>query len=197
MGICISRDKIVEFRLTLLLLHDTYINNNDFVNNKVTEFIEKYNKFNKSCDESINSNLIEYTKMSIEYSLFETGITQMYHLFEQFIKIYFNINLSEDCFNNAKKIAKNYDYNFTNNSYFELVNKYRLLNNSIKHGGIEELRKEHCYLINQAYDNNDYGTILDNILNITINEIDECCNCLYNFVEEMNAYFEDMGYIDD
>ena len=52
-------------------------------------------------------------------------------------------------------------------------------------------------LINQTYDNNDYGTILDNKLNITIDEIDECCNCLYNFIDEMNIYFENMGYIDN
>lgn len=197
MCICVSKDKIDGFRLTLLLLHDTYINNNAFVDNKVNEFIKKYNKFSKNSKEKINPNLIEYVKMSITYSLFETGIIQMYHLFEQFIKIYFNINLAEDCFKNAKEIAKKYDYNLMNNSYFELVNKYRLLNNAIKHGGIEELKKEHCYLINQTYDDNDYGTILDNKLNITIDEIDECCNCLYNFVEEMNTYFEDMGYIDN
>lgn len=197
MKIGVSKDKMDGFRLTLLLFHDTYTNNSDFTDNKVNEFINKYNKYSKCSKENNNSNLIEYVKLSITYSLFQTGIIQMYHLFEQFIKMYFKINLESDCFKDAEEIAKRYHYNWRSNSYFNAVNKYRLLNNAIKHGGVEKLKKEYRYLINQTYNENDYGTILDNKLNITNNELDECCSCLYNFVEEMNTYFEDMGYIED
>lgn len=197
MGICISKDKLDSYRLNLLLIHDTYTCNNDLINNKASEFLKKYQEYNKMDDKKINSALINYAKMTISYSLLEIGITQMYHLFEQFIKIYFNIDLENDYFNKAVKQSKKYNYNLEENEYFELVDKYRLLNNAIKHGGIENLREKYSNLINDTHNDNDYGTILDDKLNITENELDECCSCLYKYIDEMNAYFEDMGYIEE
>lgn len=197
MGIYISKDKLDSYRLNLLLIHDTYTCNNDLINNKASEFLKKYQEYNKIDDKKINSALISYAKMTISYSLLETGITQMYHLFEQFIGIYFNIDLEKNHFTIAGKQSKKYEYNLKENEYFELVNKYRLLNNAIKHGGIENLRKKYPNLINDTHNGNDYGTILDDKLNITENELDECCSCLYKYIDEMNAYFEDMGYIEE
>ena len=133
-----------------------------------------------------NDEKFDNDRYELIEKIYESGVTRL-----------INAGYSLESSKYALEIAKKYDYDLMNNSYFESVNKYRLLNNAIKHGGIEELKKEHCYLINQTYDDNDYGTILDNKLNITIDEIDECCNCLYNFVEEMNIYFENMGYIDN
>lgn len=197
MGICISKDKLDGYRLSLLLIHDTYTNNDEIISKKVDEFMEKYNQYNKQKDinKSVNFNISNYAKMSISYSLLETGITQMYHLFEQFVKIYFNIDLEKD-YKETKKLANTYNYDLKQNEYFELVDKFRLINNSIKHGGIEDLRKKYPNLINDTYNDNDYGTILDDKLNITESELDECCRCLYKFVDEMNTYFEDMGYIE-
>ena len=197
MKIQVSKDKLDGFRLNLLLIHDTFTNNREMVNKKADKFIEKYNQYNKqnSINNIIYSNLSSYAKMSISYSLLETGITQMYHLFEQFVKIYFNIDLEKD-YKETKKLANTYNYDLKQNEYFELVDKYRLINNSIKHGGIEDLRKKYPNLINDTYNDNDYGTILDDKLNITESELDECCRCLYKFVDEMNTYFEDMGYIE-
>lgn len=197
MSVYISRDKLDDYRLNLLLIHDTYTNNKEFIDKKVDTFLNKINKHNglKSKVKISNSNLDNYTRMSISYSLFETGITQMYHLFEQFLKMYFNVDLEKD-YKNVIKIANQYDYNLTENEYHKLMNKYRLLNNAIKHGGIINLEKEYPSLVNQTYNDNDYGTILDNKLYITEVELDECCSCLYSFVDEMNTYFEDMGYIE-
>ena len=197
MAIYVSKDKLDSYRLNLLLIHDTYTNNEEMINRKVNAFLKKYNDYNKlNNDKNIDSNLGEYLKISISYSLFETGITQMYHLFEQFLKIYFNINLEKD-FKNTSKIANRYDYDLTKNEYYELVDKYRLLNNAIKHGGIYKLENAYFSLINQNDNNDDYGTIMDDKLNITENELNECCVCLYKFVDEMNAFFQDMGFVEE
>lgn len=198
MGICISKDKLDGYRLSLLLIHNIYTNNDEIISKKVDKFMEKYNQYNKQKDinKSVNFNISNYAKMSISYGLLETGITQMYHLFEQFVKIYFNVDLEKD-YKETNKIANTYNYDLKQNEYFELVDKYRLINNSIKHGGIENLREKYSNLINDTYDDNDYGTILDDKLNITENELDECCSCLYKFVEEMNTYFEELGYVEN
>ena len=108
----------------------------------------------------------------------------MYHLFEQFIKIYFNVNLEKD-YKETNIIASTYNYDIKQNENFELVNKYRLINNAIKHGSIKELSKYYPDLINDIHSDK---------LNITESELDECFICLFEFVVEMNAYFEDMGY---
>ena len=197
MAIYVSKDKLDSYRLNLLLIHDIYTNNEEMINRKVNAFLKKYNDYNKlNNDKNIDSNLGKYLKISISYSLFETGITQMYHLFEQFLKIYFNINLEKD-FKNTSKIANRYDYDLTKNEYYELVDKYRLLNNAIKHGGISKLENAYFSLINQNDNNDDYGTIMDDKLNITENELNECCVCLYKFVDEMNAFFQDMGFVEE
>lgn len=197
MGISISKDKLDGYRLNLLLIHDTYTNNDEVISKKMDKFMEKYNQYNKQKEnyESINSNISNYAKIAISYSLLESGITNMYHLFEQFLKIYYNVDI-ESNYKKTITIANTYEYNLKDNEHYEVVEKYRLLNNAIKHGGIENLRKKYPSLINNTYDDNDYGTILDDKLNITENELDECCSALYKFVEEMNTYFEDMGYLE-
>ena len=124
MSVYISRDKLDDYRLNLLLIHDTYTNNKEFIDKKVDTFLNKINKHNglKSKVKISNSNLDNYTRMSISYSLFETGITQMYHLFEQFLKMYFNVDLEKD-YKKVIKIANQYDYNLIENEYHELMNK--------------------------------------------------------------------------
>lgn len=189
MGICISKDKLEGYRLNLLLIHNTYTNNDEIIIKKVDKFMEKYNQYNKT-NTNDNKALNNYTEMAISYSLFQSGILQMYHLFEQFLKMYFNVELKGD-YKETVRIANKYDYNIKKNEYYELINKYRLLNNAIKHGGIERLEDKYPSLVNKEDISNEYGTILDDKLNITENELDECCLCLYNFVEEMNTYFED------
>ena len=68
------------------------------------------------------------------------------------------------------------------------------MNNAIKHGGIDELKKEYPTFINNDIDNNELGTILDNKLNNNNDDVDECCSCLFKYVEEMTDYLENIGY---
>lgn len=189
----VSKDKLDSYYVNLKLIHDTYVNNEQSINKKADSFTKKYNNYSKNNSVSLTKAINEYAIRTISYSLLEAGITQMYHLFEQFVKIYFNLDV-EEMYDSAKKTAKKYDYDLEKNEYFDLMSKYRLLNNAIKHGSLNNLKKEYPELINGDTSDNEYGTILDDKLNITEKNIDECYVCLCEYVKEMNCYFEDMNF---
>ncbi len=48
----VSKDKLDGYRLSLLLIHDTYTNNDEIISKKVDEFILNLD------DESININIV-------------------------------------------------------------------------------------------------------------------------------------------
>ena len=189
----VSKDKLDNYRVDLMLIHDTYVNNERFISKKANSFTKKYNDYSKNNNDKLTQCINDYATRTISYSLLESGITQMYHLFEQFVKMYFNLDVQEE-YGFVKTTAKKYDYDLEENEYFDLMNKYRLLNNAIKHGGLDNLKKEYPELINGDTSDNEYGTILDDKLNITEENLDECCVCLYKYVEKMNCYFEDMNF---
>lgn len=189
-------DQLLNYKLNLMLIHDTYSKNDQFINNKANLFVEKYNDYTKNKNKKISSINHIYAEMVVSYSLLQSAITQMYHLFDQYIRLLFNIDYSIQDFKTVIKEIKKYNYNIKENTYFDLVNKYRLLNNAIKHGGLEELGKEYPNFINNDNDSNELGTILDNKLNINSDDVDECCSCLFKYVEEMTNYLENTGYFD-
>ena len=90
-----------------------------------------------------------------------------------------------------KNILKEYNYVYEDNTYYKQVDKFRMINNAIKHGGIKKLKKEYPELINNIKENNKFGTILDNKLKISERELDECRNCLCEFIQEYIALVED------
>ena len=77
----------------------------------------------------------------------------------------------------------------------KIIDKYRMLNNAIKHGSISDnIKKLYPELIDKNYNSKDV-TILDGILNITEDEIIECFTGFVSFIDEMYEYFEIMGYL--
>ena len=192
----VSKEKLDNYRINLILIHDTYVNNEKFLCKKANSFTKKYNNYSKNNNDKLTQCINDYATRTMSYSLLEAGIMQMYHLFEQFIKMYFNLDVEEK-YDFVKKAANKYEYNLKKNEYFYLMNKYRLLNNAIKHGGLDKLEKEFPELINVDASDNEYGTILDDKLNITEENLDECCVCLYEYVEEMNYYFENMNFSEE
>lgn len=108
---------MVSFRLNLLLIHDTYTNNSKFINDKANEFIKKYKDFSKNDSNEFINQLMEYAKMSFSFNMLEVGIVQMYHLFEQFIKIYYDISLEKDkYFKDVNEEANNFHYDIEKKS---------------------------------------------------------------------------------
>ena len=113
----VSKEKLVSFRLNLLLIHDTYTNNSKFINDKANEFIKKYKDFSKNDSNEFINQLMEYAKMSFSFNMLEVGIVQMYHLFEQFIKIYYDISLEKDkYFKDVNEEANNFHYDIEKKS---------------------------------------------------------------------------------
>lgn len=195
----ISKDDITRFKLTELMLYESYrnigLNANKSAENIANRFKEFINKNNKNVYEA----MYNYAKLDVKYLLSLSTITNMYNTFEQFLKKMLNINsnsrenLKELC--NGVLEEYGYKYKYEENTYYEIINKYRILNNSIKHGQIyKSIKKLYPELINKDCNIKD-GTILDNILNITEDDIIECCTGLISFIDEMYTYFEDMEYL--
>ena len=187
-----SKEKVSEFKLNMLLIYKTYTDNIKNIDDKVNKLIKEYRSFCGTSEiNDKNCKLIgEYAKISISYGMIQSGITQMYNLFEQFLKVYLNINLNYN-FEKIKNILKEYNYVYEDNTYYKQVDKFRMINNAIKHGGIKKLKKEYPELINNIKENNKFGTILDNKLKISERELDECRNCLCEFIQEYIALVED------
>lgn len=191
-----SKNDLFNYYLTMLLIKDFYKNLSIQDETSLPILDEFKNYANKQdTNDKLNVAIWDFAKLSVEYLQVQSAITIMYHLFEQFIKVFFCIDTNKDYFVEANEITQEYNYNLKDNTYFKTVDKYRLLNNCIKHGGIKNLEKQYPELINTNCDANKYGTILDNSLNIVKDNIDECCKSLCQFVSEMYTYFEDMGYI--
>jgi len=182
-------EKFKMFVTNLSILHDAYINNEDFVNKKADEYLVKFNEFSNNSDDEYSNAIKNFYIKTVLYSLYESSITQMYHLFEQYIKMNFNISI-EDRTIDYKMIKADYGYDYKENCYYDLVNKYRIINNAIKHGGIKELSNKYPELTRN--DINDCGTIMDDIIILTSENVDECYTCLYNFVIELDSYFKDI-----
>ena len=186
-----SFNKIMKMFVTnLSILHDAYVNNEDFVNKKAVEYLARYNEFAGNENDEYSNTIKKFYITTVMYSLYESSITQMYHLFEQFIKMVFSSSI-EDRTINYKVIKDDYGYDYKKNSYYDLVDKYRLINNAIKHGGIKELSSKYPELTRNC--TNDCGTIMDDVINLSSDNIDECYDCLYHFALELDSYFKDMG----
>jgi hypothetical protein len=106
----VSKDKLNNYQVDLILIHDTYANNEKFISKKANSFTKKYNNYSKNNNDKLTQCVNDYATRTISYSLLESGITQMYHLFEQFVKIYFNLDVEEE-YKFVKETAKKYDYN--------------------------------------------------------------------------------------
>ncbi len=138
----VSKENLENYYLTMILINNSYKNQVFGINKNCEPFLDRFKEYFK-CDinDKLYITMFNYVKLSVEYLQMQSAITIMYHLFEQFIKVFFCINMDKDYFTEAKKIVEKYEYNFEDNTYYEIVNKYRLLNNFIKHGGSTELEK--------------------------------------------------------
>lgn len=193
-----DEEDLYNYYLTMLLINNLSKNQESITDKLNKPFLNRFKQYIKTKDNTeLYDKMYDYAKLSVDYLRLQSAITMMYHLFEQFIKVFFNIDANKNYFDEASKIIKKYNYSFKDNSYFEIVNKYRLLNNAIKHGGIEDLENECPEFINNNCEPNKYGTMLDNSLNISNDNIDECCKGLCDFIDEMYSFFKDMGYIDE
>lgn len=141
--------------------------------------------------------MYNFAKESTEYMNKLSAIMCMYSTFEQYLKVSLNPNNNEKLLEEKiEKVCEKYEYNMKENTYYDIYNKYRMINNSIKHGNPKrQLFQEYPELENKECDINKYGTILDSSLNITDEDVEECCFGLCKFVLEMYNYFEDFGYI--
>ena len=71
-----------------------------------------------------------------------------------------------------------------------MVKEQDVIEKGKMHGSLNNLKEKYPELINGDTSDNEYGTIIDDKLNITEENIDECCVCLCEYVKEMNCYFE-------
>ena len=195
----ILKDDITLFKLTELMLYESYKNIELNANKSAEDIANRFKKFINKDDKKVYETMYNYAKLDVEYMSSLSTITNMYNTFEQFLKKILNIHSSskkslKDLCNN---VLEKFDYKYEENTYYEITEKYRMINNSIKHGKINEnIEKNYPELINKDCNVKD-GTILDNLLNITEDSIVECLTGLTSFVDEMRAYFENMGYLDN
>ncbi len=191
-----SRDSINIFKLTELMLGELYRNRNIVTEKSATNFAEIHSK-SIGCNykSDIFQAVYNYAKLDTEYMFTLSIISIMYHTFEQLLSKILNPPpcKNKGLFQKCDLVLKEYGYNYKENSHYDIVEKYRLLTNSIKHGKIKQLKNKYPELINDdAVD----GTILDNALNITNVEVDECLSGLIEYVEELYDYFDVMEYIE-
>ena len=154
--------------------------------------------FHDFCDnETLNDVMRDYVQSSIDYEMRTSVIMSFYHTFEQYIKIEYKVGYQKGLtfMNELKNKCLDYDYDTEQNTYYDVVEKYRKLNNTIKHGRI--IKSYEKDLSEFIVSNDDMGTLMNDPLDITDENIEECYVSLCEFVQEMYCYFEDMEYIND
>lgn len=193
----LSKEKLQLFYLTMILSNEILKNEENIINNSAKRFRKRVNEFVGINESHILSDKIyEIARISVENTIATSIITNMFHTFEQYIKLEYNITAKgkESVIEKLEGVCHKFNYNVKESEYYETVEKYRKLNNSIKHGKInKDLKKQYPELIN---DEDDWGTLLNNTFNITEDITSECCSGLCKFVGEMYNYFEDMGYLE-
>lgn len=187
------KENLENLGLTLILIKDCYDylekNIQKISMNSINKFFEFYPKDNIN----LEKDFCNYATSSIENIIGTSLIVNMYHTFEQFIKITFKISDS-NFWEKFKEICKKYDYNVEENSYYETCIQYKNITNSVKHGKIcKDLNK---YPSGLVITDDELGTLLNNPFNITNKEIDECFCTLFGFANEMYFYFETLGYLE-
>lgn len=105
-----------------------------------------YNNVDK---ELLNKHTTDLAKISIEYILATSTITNMFHTFEQYIKIEYDTDSvnGRSFMEKLGKKCKQYDYDIKKNNYYDSVEKFRKLNNSIKHGKITASLKKDILIL--------------------------------------------------
>ena len=179
----INNNDLLQFKIIILLISESSKNIKSTINNTALSFSNEYKN-----DLKVKNALCDYSKVSIEYIHMKLYVVSIYNIFEQYIKLIFNIKDIKNFYN-----EKNY-YLYNDNFYYEIVNQCRLLNNSIKHGTIsKELDKKYINSFSKEKNN----TILDTSLNIEIEHIEEFCVGVINFVEELINYYKDIGMCEE
>jgi len=188
-----TKEKLELFLITELLICKSYNNSN--VIKETAEYISKsFCQFYKfSSDNQEYKAMYDFAKESTEYMNRLSAITGMYSTLEQFLKV--SLNPSNDYKKSLEEkiesVCEKYKYSMKDNTYYDIYNKYRMINNSIKHGNPKrQLFQEYPELENKECNIKRYGTILDSSLNITDEDVSECCSVLCKFALEMYYYFE-------
>lgn len=194
----LSKSNLELCGLTMIMTVELYKNREQSISSSANKMSKKMTDFYNIIDNKLlDKSTFELAKISTEYAIVTSIITNLFHTFEQYIKLEYKLNSGgKDSF--MKKLeykCMKYDYDTKENTYYDSVEKFRKLNNSIKHGKIKsDFKNEFPNFINT---DDDLGTLLDNSLNITENDIEECFASLFGFISEMYTYFEDMGYIEE
>lgn len=193
-----TKEKLQMFYLTEMLIYESY-NNRKLISKEVSEKVAKKfcNFYNFDSNKKQYQAMYDFAEISVDYMEALSTITSMYYTFEQFLKVSLNFQKSDGSLEEKiNDVCRNYEYNIEENSFYEIFEKYRMINNSIKHSSINySLIKKYPKLINKNCDIKAYGTILDNPFNITDDDIIECYTGLCSFIGEMYTYFEDFGHI--
>lgn len=189
----LSKDSLTLFCMDLLLINKAYKNQVNTIDDTAKDFSKKFEDYCKYNDDELSNKMLEIAKISVEYSVGVSSIITMYHTLEQYIKIEYNIisKNKESIIEKLSDVCVKYNYIVNDNSYYDIVEKYRNMTNSLKHGKIKKsFKNQYPELINS---DDSLGTLLNNTFNITESVVDECCFGLVSFVEEMYSYFENIG----
>lgn len=146
-----TKDKLELFLLTQILICKSYNDKNaleETSDNISKDFCDFY-KFDTHNNEY--KKMYNFAKNNIEYMNKLSAITSMYSTFEQFMKVSLKLsNVNGTLEQKIENICKDYDYDVKENSYYEIFDKYRMINNSIKHGNIcHELQRKYPSLKNK------------------------------------------------
>lgn len=82
-----SNENLSNYYLTMLLINNS--SKNYTLSESCEQFLERFKHF-YNIDESneVYVRMFEYSKLSLEYYQKQSAITMMFHLFEQFIKVF-------------------------------------------------------------------------------------------------------------
>lgn len=180
-----------QFITTMLLIYEMYNHKNMVIEDSILNVNKKMDKFfkgrkfdNKKLKEIINN----YSKFCINESYNTSIVLLFYSEFEKYIKELCNVEKTgRKHLREFLKSKLNYDYD--ENTYSDEVEKFRMINNSIKHGTPTEELKKRCpeiILVNKIG-----KTTYKYSYNISDQEIIDCFNCLINFVNELNDFVQD------
>ena len=180
--IIIDNNDLYQFKITMLLINESSKSIKDTIKNASSDFSNRYKNL------EVRKVLCDYAELTVEYMHMQSYVVSIYSTFEQYVKMLFNIK-------NIKKFyEENLYYSFKDNSYYEIINQCRLLNNAIKHGTMtKELDKKYINKFSATKNN----TVLDNSLNIELEHIGEFCYGVIKGVEELINHYKDMGMYEE
>ena len=185
-----NKDNYYIFISSMLLINEMYNHKKKVIDDSIINVNNRMNDFftnKKFTNEQLNV-INDYSKFCIDESYKMSIILLFYSEFEKYIKELFNIeNTGKLSLEDVVYEKTKYDYK--ENSYYEEVEKYRMLNNCIKHGTpTQTFRKKYSEMV---IENNSANTTYKYSFNITDDNINECFNCLVHFVNELNTFVQD------